>query len=88
MIKLLAERGADVNARSQGGQTALIKYAATASCLPGFTALLEAGADPTLKGDAGETAMKRAEMTRSREMFSTIENAVQQWNAQKPTTEP
>jgi ankyrin repeat protein len=59
VVPLLIERGADVNARQQGGWTALHE-AAHRGDLELTEALLAAGADPRLANDEGITAAQLA----------------------------
>lgn len=60
LVKLLVEKGANVNARQQGNFTAL--HAAAGHGVPEIVALLlEKGADAEATTDAGETALSIAE---------------------------
>ncbi len=52
----LVERGADLNASNAHGVTALMIASARGN-IPMIGLLLEAGADPALKSDAGKTAI-------------------------------
>ncbi|HEX9511338.1 MAG TPA: ankyrin repeat domain-containing protein [Puia sp.] len=60
LVTLLAENGADLNARQQGGFTAL-HSAAGHGATQIVSLLLEKGADVQAKTDAGETALSIAE---------------------------
>jgi ankyrin repeat protein len=58
-VKLLLEAGADVDAQTAHGETALM-YAAYAGRTEKVKVLLEYGADPNLTNMQGETALKMA----------------------------
>ena len=60
-LEELLERGADVNAQSKTGVTALM-IAATHNNPPMIGMLIDAGADPTLKNNSGKTAADVAEL--------------------------
>jgi quinoprotein dehydrogenase-associated probable ABC transporter substrate-binding protein len=55
IARALVENGADVNARSKEGVSALM-IAAARNVAPMIGLLVQAGADPTLKSDLGQTA--------------------------------
>lgn len=59
VIRLLISAGADVNAKSNEGWTALI-IAANSGCIEAIKLLLEAGADANAKDCWGDTALSRA----------------------------
>lgn len=56
LVKALVENGADLDAKSASGQTALI-WAARGGSLEVADYLLEQGADPDIKDSGGETAL-------------------------------
>lgn len=58
-VKLLLEAGADIDAQTAHGETALM-YAAHAGLFEKASVLLEYGADPSLKNMQGETALQIA----------------------------
>lgn len=59
--RMLIKRGADVNAQSTKGMTALM-IAAARNNTPAVGLLLNSGADPDIKNKAGETALQIANM--------------------------
>ena len=60
-VRLLLEKGAEVNARHESGYTALMYAAASESNDPELIrALLASGADLNVKANDGETALKLA----------------------------
>jgi quinoprotein dehydrogenase-associated probable ABC transporter substrate-binding protein len=60
IARQLLDRGADVNAQSKSGVTALM-IAATHNNAPMIGMLMDAGADPALKNNLGQTASEVAE---------------------------
>jgi len=73
IAELLVERGADVNARSLTGWTALMR-ACNAGHLDMARFLLQAGADPSLENDEGYTARGRISGTQP-ELLHLLEQA-------------
>jgi ankyrin repeat protein len=67
----LLDRGADVNAQSKAGVTALM-IAATHNNPPMIGMLIDAGADPTLKNKLGQTAADVAELNGNLEAQQAI----------------
>jgi len=67
----LLDRGADVNAQSKAGATALM-IAATHNNPPMIGMLIDAGADPTLKNKLGQTAADVAELNGNLEAQQAI----------------
>jgi ankyrin repeat protein len=67
----LVERGADVNAQSKNGVTALM-IAATHNSAPMIGLLMDAGADPALKNQQGQTATEVAERNGNLEAAQAI----------------
>jgi ankyrin repeat protein len=67
----LVERGADVNAQSKSGVTALM-IAATHNSAPMIGLLMDAGADPALKNQQGQTATDVAEKNGNQEAAQAI----------------
>jgi ankyrin repeat protein/HEAT repeat protein len=59
LMRLLLDRGANVNAKSEGGHTAL-HNAALQGGLKAVELLLQSGADPNIANDDGETPLPRA----------------------------
>ncbi len=67
----LLDRGADVNAQSKSGVTALM-IAATHNNPPMIGMLIDAGADPTIKNKLGQTAADVAELNGNLEAQQAI----------------
>jgi ankyrin repeat protein len=67
----LVERGADVNAQGKSGVTALM-IAATHNSAPMIGLLMDAGADPALKNQQGQTATEVAERNGNLEAAQAI----------------
>ncbi|MFI0448312.1 ankyrin repeat domain-containing protein [Actinomadura sp. 6N118] len=70
MVRLLLSYGADVNVRDSGGGTPLI-WACNGEHLDCARALLQAGADPTLRNNDGYTAYGRTPM-RNQELLNLL----------------
>lgn len=60
IVDLLIREGADIDAKNNNGETALM-YAAKRGCLSTLAWLLERGADVTAKDKDGKTAIDWAE---------------------------
>jgi quinoprotein dehydrogenase-associated probable ABC transporter substrate-binding protein len=71
IAKILIERGADINAQSKSGITALM-VAATHNSAPMIGFLMDAGADPTVKNNLGLTASDVAEKNGNLEAAQAI----------------
>ena len=71
IAKGLIERGADVNAKSKSGTTALM-VAATHNNPPMIGLLIEAGADTEAKNNQGKTAAEVAELNKHMEAAQAI----------------
>ena len=71
IARILLERGADVNAKSKSGFTALM-VAATHNNSPMIGLLLEAGADAALKNAQGQTALEVADINGNHEAVQAI----------------
>lgn len=71
VAKGLVERGANVNAQSKNGMTALM-VAATHNNPPMIGLLMEAGADPELKNKSGQTARDVAQLNGNAEAAQAI----------------
>jgi ankyrin repeat protein len=71
IAKGLVERGADVNAKSKSGVTALM-VAATYNNPPMIGLLIEAGADTSVKNNQGKTAEGVAELNGNVEAAQAI----------------
>jgi quinoprotein dehydrogenase-associated probable ABC transporter substrate-binding protein len=71
VAKALIDRGADVNAKSKGGFTALM-VAATHNNAPMIGLLLQAGADAAAKNAQGQTALDVAELNGNHEAAQAI----------------
>jgi ankyrin repeat protein len=67
----LIDRGAEVNAQSKGGVTALM-IAATHNSAPMIGLLMDAGADPSIKNNIGLTAADVAEKNGNLEAAQAI----------------
>ena len=75
IAQLLLARGANVNARQQGGETALMEAAQNGDTAL-FDSLLSYGADPTLSTEDGRTAVDFALATGHTELAATIHNNI------------
>jgi quinoprotein dehydrogenase-associated probable ABC transporter substrate-binding protein len=71
IAKALIERGANVNAQAKNGMTALM-IAATNNSAPMIGLLMDAGADPALKNDKGQTAEDVAKLNDNQEAAQAI----------------
>jgi ankyrin repeat protein len=71
VAKALVERGADINAQSKSGVTALM-VAATHNSAPMIGLLMDAGADPSVKNKIGLTATDVAEKNGNLEAAQAI----------------
>jgi uncharacterized protein len=71
VLKQLLDKGADVNARSDSGSTAL-RWAVVVGKREMAQALLDAGADPNLGNDKGDTPLMWAERKPSAEMAALL----------------
>jgi quinoprotein dehydrogenase-associated probable ABC transporter substrate-binding protein len=71
IAKILIERGADINAQSKSGITALM-VAATHNSAPMIGFLMDAGADPSVKNNLGLTASDVAEKNGNLEAAQAI----------------
>jgi quinoprotein dehydrogenase-associated probable ABC transporter substrate-binding protein len=71
IAKILIERGADINAQSKSGITALM-VAATHNSAPMIGFLMDAGADPAVKNNLGLTASDVAEKNGNLEAAQAI----------------
>ncbi|MBM3727445.1 MAG: hypothetical protein FJW40_18735 [Acidobacteria bacterium] len=75
-VKLLLERGADVNLRGNKGHTALMTAAAAVRRSPDMVrALLKAGADPNIVDAQGQTALDWARKQGETELAAIIREA-------------
>jgi len=70
---LLVAAGANVNARDKADQTPLMNCSYRKDFL---AAMLEAGADPSLRDRYGETALDRARRMSSKDAAEMIEEAL------------
>jgi len=71
LLKLVVEAGADVNARSDSGTTALMTAAAT-GCLDCIAYLVERGANVNDRDNTGNTALHIAALNRKREAVKKL----------------
>jgi ankyrin repeat protein len=83
IAKSLVERGADVNAQSKAGVTALM-VAATHNSAPMIGLLMDANADPTVKNKLGLTATDVAEKNGNLEAAQAIHVLGQARSAEAP----
>jgi ankyrin repeat protein len=83
----LIDRGADVNAQSKSGVTALM-IAATHNNPPMIGMLIDAGADPTLKNKLGQTAGDVAERNGNLEAQQAIKVLSAAKSASAPEAQP
>jgi quinoprotein dehydrogenase-associated probable ABC transporter substrate-binding protein len=83
----LIERGADVNAQSKSGVTALM-IAAAHNNPPMIGILIDAGADPTLKNNLGETAADVAKHNGNLEAGQAIKVLSAAKSASAPEAQP
>lgn len=76
MIALLLDRGAKIDTRDlESGATALM-MAASLGRTEAVIMLLKRGADPTLKDNAGHTALDRARGAENPEIIKLLEQSV------------
>ena len=83
----LIDRGADVNAQSKSGVTALM-IAATHNNPPMIGMLIDAGADPTIKNKIGQTAADVAERNGNLEAQQAIKVLSAAKSASAPEAQP
>jgi ankyrin repeat protein len=83
----LIERGADVNAQSKSGVTALM-IAAAHNNPPMIGILIDAGADPSLKNSLGQTAADVAERNGNLEAQQAIKVLSAAKSASAPEAQP
>jgi quinoprotein dehydrogenase-associated probable ABC transporter substrate-binding protein len=83
----LLDRGADVNAQSKSGATALM-IAAAHNNPPMIGMLIEAGADPTVKNSLGQTAADVAERNGNLEAQQAIKVLSAAMSASAPEAQP
>ena len=75
MIKMLVNAGADVNARDSMGESALI-WAAQFGHTDIMEILLKAGADPSIKDNAGRTVFETLKECHPEKYSEWIQNTV------------
>lgn len=80
MIKLLIDRGADINAKGTDGNTTLNSYSQGCN-LEIFKFLLDNGADPTIKDDNGRTPyLHLKEQKKELEKYMKIKTLLEKYN--------